>query len=233
MANWEAARVMPATPRTRRRGWSIVSEGLTASIWDSPRLHVSPFRDMRWTIAGGRNCVSKTRPTARQPKRPRGSLVLVRPALTALTGVALKRRGWLARGRAVSLESGSDEGQGKALPPRVLRHDCAGCLLRFIVPQLNSTRCYGVGMLGALLFLSSMVAAAYFIWQTGLGNLRRIALLAAVLIFGAVAYIAATYSAISPFAGTARTSFGFWDNTPSLVVAIFGALLGVIGSVLF
>jgi hypothetical protein len=88
-------------------------------------------------------------------------------------------------------------------------------------------------MLGALLFSASLAAAVFFIWQIRIGLIWRICLGAAVASFGIVAYLFATSSTISPFGGNARTSFGYWDNTASIIVAVMGALLGVVGSVLF
>lgn len=88
-------------------------------------------------------------------------------------------------------------------------------------------------MVAALVFIASACIAIYFIYQAQIPLWWRAILIVAVVLFAVLAYVLATKTDISPFSTSGRISFGAANQWPSIIIAVIGAVAGVIGSYFF
>jgi hypothetical protein len=84
-------------------------------------------------------------------------------------------------------------------------------------------------------FLGSALFAVFFTLKSGHTITARLAIVAATLLFGLIAYLVATSSTLSPFSRSSSIAFGANSQATSLfiVVALAGAVAGVFGSYFF
>jgi hypothetical protein len=88
-------------------------------------------------------------------------------------------------------------------------------------------------MIVALIFLVSVVVAILAIYKSPLATWSRVILFFLILLFAALAYILATKTSISPFSLANATRFGSESQVAAILIAIVGAVSGVVGSYFF
>src|SRR2546427_11106227 len=91
----------------------------------------------------------------------------------------------------------------------------------------------GLDMVIAILFLASVIAAIFLVFRSPIAIHWRVTVALAIAAFALLAYALAARSGVSPFSSRAAISFGYSDQWLPTVLAVVGAVAGVVGSYFF